>query len=157
MPRANGVSENRQRTTSRHKYRMANNLRRWQTLVNKLTEAWFATKRVRTDYREGHVDVFINPSRAELQKLLREYGHLRGTVNNDDVYVWNGEVLHNNVDVPGRINFQWMQNRQFEAQWDFGGEEPTWEEQKDIIDYLKSIHRLRPLLAGYSISVVSMI
>lgn len=68
-------------------------MRHWIDILN---EAWFHSFK----YGEGRViDVFKNPSRAELMKLIREdrYHNVRALVSPEDVYVFTSDVSHGDV------------------------------------------------------------
>ena len=52
-------------------------------------------------YKEDkYVEIFKNPSKSELDKLFREYGYVRFSIE-DALYVWEGDVLHASA---GRIS-----------------------------------------------------
>jgi len=50
----------------------------------------------RKDYGGTNIDVFKNPSRQELAKLLKEFRYLRFSMG-DALYVWNGLGLHADI------------------------------------------------------------
>ena len=73
---------------------------RWR----EITEAYYETQKAMTfndDDVEGDVDIYKNPTRAEVGKLMREHGFVRGFFNRTDLYVWRGDVLHFQVETPG--------------------------------------------------------
>lgn len=125
-----------------------------------LIETFFTGVKVHGDYFEGYVEVFKNPDTPEFNRLMREFGFLRGFLSEGrDVYVWRGDVLHHEIDAPGE---HWLtfEEDSVTVDWgfdyDFEGDQDPYaavEDLDDVKDYLSTIPVLKPLLKGRTIWV----
>lgn len=114
-----------------------------------LSEAYWATQHTEDEYFTGDFDVFIDPSRTELGKLLREFKHLRGFFDMDHVYVWQGDVLHYSVDAPGDQWIRWDgSNVYIEWNWETDTPYPVHDET-EAEAWVKQNPKLRPLIRGF--------
>jgi hypothetical protein len=118
-----------------------------------LSEAWFSSQHVMNVHGvDANVDVFKNPSRVEFGKLMREFEHLRGFFDADDVYVWRGDVLHHEIDAPGENRTQWDSRGNCVVQLN-GETVPEMKKNSDYIRWIQSLPRLKSLLVGYKLWV----
>ncbi len=80
-------------------------MRRWIDLV----EAWVATLTSDIDDTIHH-DVFINPSRGDIARMIRSSrnGEVRALVNCDTVYVWDADLnIHYQVADDLKLSGEW--------------------------------------------------
>lgn len=77
-------------------------------LIADLFEAYWSTQTVASRFYDGPVDIFENPSRAELIALVKEHGSARGRTDGTNVYAWRGDVLHGYVKTPGPHHLEWI-------------------------------------------------
>lgn len=54
-------------------------------------------RRLSTRMRPMYVEIFVNPSPKELIDLKKEYRLIRGGMYDGELYVWRGNILHDNA------------------------------------------------------------
>lgn len=116
----------------------------------KIVEGFYDRQDVETQYFTGAVDIHVDPTRAELGKMLREFGSLRGFFDPEHVYVWRGDVLHHDVEVPGDHWIEWAGKGVVLIAWNWDTSK-TYEGVEDVADiegYVREHPALKRLVAN---------
>ena len=74
------------------------NILKIQKILNNLKEGYVTT--LKSAWKDGVVEIFINPSREEILNSLGEYKEVRFIVDrrNNSVYIWEaGSLMHSDV------------------------------------------------------------
>lgn len=123
---------------------------RWNDII---FEAWFDKQDVHAEYFQGEADLYQNPTRVEFGKLMREHGLVRGFFDQNDLYVWRGDVLHHDIEVPGQ---HWIIFGPNAVSVDWNAEAEGYDDPEDhaaLVRFVQTHPRIKPFVKDKPIRV----